>query len=94
MAAGSEPEVSSSLTLSPVLALSVVGLFTAANASRYPAPALLGSYPGQDLLAVAIRRYFTWSGVRLGSFCRRRATVPLTIGAAIDVPDITKYLLL
>src|ERR1043166_7383426 len=41
---------------------------------------------GRSRKAVFIRRYFTWSGVRFGSFCRRSAAAPLTIGAAMLVP--------
>ena len=33
-------------------------------------------------------RYLTWSGVRLGSDSRRRATAPATMGADMEVPDM------
>ena len=41
-------------------------------------------------VAVYLRRYFTWSGLRFGSSCKRSATAPATTGAAIEVPDIMK----
>ena len=37
-------------------------------------------------LAVPTRAALTWSGVRLGFFCKSSATAPLTIGAAMLVP--------
>src|SRR5215813_4586510 len=41
--------------------------------------------------AVFIKRAFTWSGVREGSFCSRSAATPLTTGVAILVPLSCMY---
>ena len=41
---------------------------------------------GNDFQAVFISRAFTWSGVRLGLFCSRSATTPLTTPVAMLVP--------
>ena len=60
----------------------------AALASSLPAPqALLGVVPVKaSARAVLVRQSRICAWVRLGSFCSRRATVPATIGAAIEVP--------
>ena len=41
---------------------------------------------GKLLEAVFIRRALTWSGVRFGFCCNRRAAAPLTTGVAMLVP--------
>ena len=45
---------------------------------------------GKVFEAVFIRRAFTWSGVKFGSFSNSRAAAALTIGAAILVPERRK----
>jgi hypothetical protein len=47
---------------------------------------------GKFLVADFINRAFTWSGVSVGVFCRRRAAAPATIGAATLVPLKRKYI--
>jgi hypothetical protein len=48
--------------------------------------AMTGMNRGNCFVAVFISRSLTVSGVRFGSFCSIKATVPLTTGVAIDVP--------